>query len=118
MAMANSCGYSCEQNRRLIVKRRTFLAAAPLAAVGLASARGSSQGTSPALPPLSPSLPGTQFYPDVEAGDRPVGASFATRSEVFGRNGAAASSHPLATLAGIEILKRGGSAADAAIAMN
>jgi gamma-glutamyltranspeptidase/glutathione hydrolase len=54
----------------------------------------------------------------VHAGDRPVGASFATRSEVFGRNGAAATSHPLGTLAGIEILKRGGSAVDAAIAIN
>jgi gamma-glutamyltranspeptidase/glutathione hydrolase len=32
---------------------------------------------------------------------------------VFGRNGAAATSHPLGTLAGIEILKKGGSAVDA-----
>jgi gamma-glutamyltranspeptidase/glutathione hydrolase len=37
---------------------------------------------------------------------------------VFGRNGAAASSHPLGTLAGIEVLKKGGSAVDAAIAIN
>jgi gamma-glutamyltranspeptidase/glutathione hydrolase len=63
-------------------------------------------------------LPATQDYPDVEAGDRPVGPSFGTRSEVFGRNGGAASSHPLGTLAGIEILKKGGSAVDAAIAIN
>jgi gamma-glutamyltranspeptidase/glutathione hydrolase len=47
-----------------------------------------------------------------------VGASFATRSEVFGGHGAAATSHPLGTLAGIEILKKGGSAIDAAIAIN
>ncbi|WP_129792239.1 gamma-glutamyltransferase family protein [Sphingosinicella sp. CPCC 101087] len=100
------------------MKRRTFLAAAPLAAVGLASARQALSQTAPVAPPLSPSLPATQHYPDVEAGDRPVGASFGTRSEVFGRNGAAASSHPLGTLAGIEILKKGGSAVDAAIAIN
>ncbi|CAA9521161.1 MAG: Gamma-glutamyltranspeptidase @ Glutathione hydrolase [uncultured Sphingosinicella sp.] len=100
------------------MKRRTFLAAAPVAVVGLSVARGSAAQTGGAVEPLSPALPATQFYPDVEAGDRPVGASFGTRSEVFGRNGAAATSHPLGTLAGIEILKKGGSAVDAAIAIN
>ncbi len=100
------------------MKRRTFLAAAPLAAIGLPLARSASAQTSRTVPPLSSALPATQFYPDVQAGDRPVGASFGTRSEVFGRNGAAATSHPLGTLAGIEILKKGGSAVDAAIAIN
>ncbi|HLL31005.1 MAG TPA: gamma-glutamyltransferase family protein [Allosphingosinicella sp.] len=95
------------------MRRRTFLAALPAAAASAALARSAA-----AQEPLSPALPGTQHYPDVEAGDRPVGASFGTRSEVFGRNGAAASSHPLGTLAGIEILKKGGSAVDAAIAIN
>jgi gamma-glutamyltranspeptidase/glutathione hydrolase len=100
------------------MKRRTFLAAAPLVAAGIGFSRRASAQTAGAERPLSDALPSTQDYPDVEAGDRPVGASFATRSEVFGRNGAAASSHPLGTLAGIEILKKGGSAVDAAIAIN
>lgn len=53
---------------------------------------------------------------DVRAGDRPSGASFASRSAALGRSGAAGTAHPLATLCAIETLKRGGSAADAAIA--
>ena len=56
--------------------------------------------------------------PDVGPGDRPVGASFASRTAVYGMSGAAGTAHPLATMAGIDILKRGGSAVDAAIAIN
>jgi len=54
----------------------------------------------------------------VIAGDRPTGRSFATRSEVIARNGMAAASQPLATMTAVEILRRGGSAVDAAIAAN
>jgi gamma-glutamyltranspeptidase / glutathione hydrolase len=53
---------------------------------------------------------------DVRAGDRPSGASFASRSAVYGCAGAAGTAHPGSTLTAIEILKRGGSAADAAVA--
>jgi len=47
-----------------------------------------------------------------------AGASFASRSAAFGLSGAAGTAHPLATLVAIETLKRGGSAADAAVAAN
>jgi gamma-glutamyltranspeptidase/glutathione hydrolase len=54
----------------------------------------------------------------VHAADRITGKMFATRSEVISSNGMVATSQPLAAQIGIDILKKGGSAVDAAIAVN
>jgi gamma-glutamyltranspeptidase / glutathione hydrolase len=95
------------------MRRRTFLTsgsvaavAAPLMTITLEDGR------------TADAAPARYIRTDVHGGDRVVGASFASRTAVYGTSGAAASAHPLATQTGVEILKRGGSAVDAAIAMN
>jgi gamma-glutamyltranspeptidase/glutathione hydrolase len=110
------------------MRRRTFLAAVPAAAVP-ATMLAHTARAQPA-PPVAPLATAEGPPPrwdagqsrferlDVASGDRPVGASFATRSAVYGMNGAAGTAHPLATQAGIAILRRGGSAVDAAITIN
>jgi gamma-glutamyltranspeptidase/glutathione hydrolase len=109
------------------MRRRAFLATLPLAAAaagplsgaGEALAEAAPDGNSAqALPKFQPE--GTERFerPDVHAGDRPSGASFASRSAAMGCSGAAGTAHPVATMTAIETLKRGGSAVDAAIAAN
>ena len=110
------------------MQRRTFIKTLPLAAAsgavnvqGIAAepAQGGPATTEPAeLPKFQPAGAEKFDRPDVHAGDRPSGASFATRSPALGLNGAAGTAHPLATQTAIEMLKRGGSAVDAAIAAN
>ncbi|WP_446742834.1 gamma-glutamyltransferase family protein [Silvibacterium acidisoli] len=104
------------------MRRRTFLASLPLAAGSLAVnpalPAAHAAPTDAAPPKFQPEGAERFLRPDVHAGDRPSGASFATRSAAMGLSGAAGTAHPLATLAAIETLKRGGSAADAAIAAN
>ena len=63
------------------------------------------------LPFLVLSLPSITF-----AVDRTVGNGHATRSEVIAQHGMAATSQPLVTQIALDVLKRGGSAVDAAIA--
>src|SRR6202167_3359852 len=108
------------------MRRRSFIAALPLAGAlpgvgsGAASAGRDGEGPSAAPPPAPYQPEGAEEFerPDVHAGARMSGASFASRSSALGCSGAAASAHPLATLTAIETLKRGGSAADAAVAAN
>ncbi len=55
---------------------------------------------------------------EAHAGTPGTGRGVATRSVVYGTHGMVACAQPLAAQAGLEVLKAGGSAVDAAIAMN
>ncbi|MBB5339800.1 gamma-glutamyltransferase [Tunturiibacter gelidoferens] len=108
------------------MRRRSFIASLPLVAAGsLSSIQPNLLGQSPAnkldqgsTPKFQPAGDERFIRSDVHAGDRVSGASFASRSAVMGCSGAAGTAHPLATLTAIEILKKGGSAIDAAVAAN
>ena len=63
-------------------------------------------------------LPALLLACPLSAADRITGRTFATRSEVIAPHAMAATSHPLATQIALDVMKRGGSAVDAAIAAN
>jgi len=90
-----------------------------MASVGSSNAFSQTDGAAAKeLPKFQPAGAEEFDRPDVHAGDRIAGASFASRSAAMGCSGAAGTAHPLATLTAIEILKKGGSAIDAAVAAN
>ena len=63
-------------------------------------------------------ITGVAAMSDAEAQTRRIGEPFATRSVVYAPRAMAATSQPLATTAALEVMRRGGSAVDAAIAAN
>ena len=101
------------------MRRRTFLSTLPagalLAGATAATAAGAPAPAAAARPrQTAPADP----YAGIGPGNRNSGVQFVGRSTVWGANGAAATAHPRATLIGIDTLRRGGSAIDAAIAIN
>jgi gamma-glutamyltranspeptidase/glutathione hydrolase len=88
--------------------RLTWAIAAIAAAFATVSASAQDQGVLGAVPG-----PGA-----VNRGDRYSGRVWATRSPVIARHGMAATAHPLATQIAVDVLRKGGSAMDAAIAAN
>jgi len=77
-----------------------------------------SRGLSGALFIMAVGMVSNVAFGQLERGDRYSGATWATRSPVLGQHGMAATAVPLASQIAIDILKKGGSAVDAAIAAN
>jgi gamma-glutamyltranspeptidase / glutathione hydrolase len=76
------------------------------------------RGVAGALAVMAVGLVANTAFGEIGRGDRYSGAAWATRSPALGQHGMAATAVPAATLVAIDILKKGGSAVDAAIAAN
>jgi gamma-glutamyltranspeptidase / glutathione hydrolase len=87
--------------------RRMFLTIAIIVSAGVLPLAGRGAATAP--------VAGARNFAAVR-GDRTSGWLAQTRSEVLARNGVVTTSQPLASQAGLQILKQGGNAFDAAVA--